>query len=176
MCKLIIVKNRNGFTYMLALILVMIMGIMLGAIGQTWQTVMKREREEELLFRGNQIREAIGRWYTPRPGQAPATPLNDLKYLLEDNRSLTPIRYLRRMYIDPITGKDWDIIRDPVRGIVGVASKSQEKPLKVDGFPDELKDLAGKEKYSDWKFLYTSAGQATRVQAGQQSTSIRSVQ
>src|ERR1035438_8599896 len=94
--------NRNGFTYLLALVIIMIMGIMLGVMGQSWKTIVQRDREEELLFRGSQIRDAITRWYKPRPGQPPPTPLHDLKDLLEDPRSLTKIHYLRRLYTDPM--------------------------------------------------------------------------
>lgn len=147
-------KSSEGFTYLVALVIVVIMGVMLGGIGQTWQRVMKREREEELLFRGNQIRNAIVRWNKPRPGQHVATPLRDLQHLLSDPRSLTNVRYLRRLYIDPLTNKEWLLITDPVKGIIGVASSSEEAPLKQTDFPDELKDFDWKTKYSDWRFIY----------------------
>jgi type II secretory pathway pseudopilin PulG len=153
--------NCKGFTYLTALLLVMVMGIMLGAVGQSWKTVMQREREEELLFRGMQYRNAITRWYKPRPGQHQATPLRDLKDLLEDPRSLTTVRYLRRLYSDPLTGKEWAVIADPSKGISGVFSTSTEKPMKVGGFPDELSDFAGKESYADWKFIYNTATKQT---------------
>ncbi len=150
--------NSKGFTYLTALMLVMVMGIMLGVIGQSWRSIMQREREEELLFRGTQIRDAIARWYTPRPGQHQPTPLRDLKDLLQDPRSLTTVRYLRRLYKDPITGKEWAVINDPNKGISGVASTSQDKPLKVGGFPDDLQDFTDKQKYSDWQFVYVASG------------------
>lgn len=153
--------NCKGFTYLTALLLVMVMGIMLGAVGQSWKTVMQREREEELLFRGMQYRNAITRWYKPRPGQHQATPLRDLKDLLDDPRSLTTVRYLRRLYNDPFTGKEWNVITDPSKGISGVFSASTEKPMKVGGFPDELSDFAGKESYADWKFIYNSVPKQT---------------
>jgi type II secretory pathway pseudopilin PulG len=148
--------NRNGFTYLTALLLVMVMGVMLGAVGQSWKTVMQREREEELLFRGMQYRDAITRWYKPQLGQGQhvATPLRDLKDLLQDPRSLTTVRYLRRLYSDPFTGKEWSVITDPSKGISGVFSASTEKPMKIGGFPDDLSDFAGKETYADWKFIY----------------------
>jgi len=157
-------QNKNGFTYLMALILIMIMGIMLGAVGQSWQTIMKREKEAELLFRGSQIKEAITAWNTPSKTvgqiQQVVTPLTDLKHLLEDPRTVDKKRYLRRMYTDPLTDKEWVIIRDPMtKAITGVASSSQDTPLKVDNFPDDLKDLAGKQKYSDWRFIYVPAGQ-----------------
>ena len=150
--------NNKGFTYLIALMLIMIMGIMLGMVGQSWKTIVKREKEEELIFRGCQIRDAITRWYTPRPGQHQPTPLRDLKDLLQDPRSLTNVRYLRRMYTDPMTGKEWAIINDPNKGIQGVASTSGDKPLKTGGFPDDLQDFIEKQKYSDWKFMYVTPG------------------
>jgi type II secretory pathway pseudopilin PulG len=146
--------NNGGFTYLMALMIIMIMGIMLGAVGQSWKTMMQREREEELLFRGAQIKNAITRWYTPRGAQPPATPLRDLKDLLRDPRSTTTFRYLRRLYTDPITGKEWTIISDANKGIIGVVSSSPLTPLKKDGFPDDLPDFAGKQHYSDWRFVY----------------------
>ncbi|MEI6208696.1 MAG: type II secretion system protein [Desulfuromonadales bacterium] len=119
---------------------------------------MQREREEELLFRGAQYKDAITRWYKPVSGQHVATPLRDLKDLLHDPRSLTTVRYLRRLYTDPMTGKAWNVIADPVQGISGVASTSIDKPFKITGFPDDLADLAGMSTYSDWRFVYKKAG------------------
>jgi Tfp pilus assembly protein PilE len=160
--------NRNGFTFLTAIFMVMIVGIMLGMTGQSWKTIMKREREKELLFRGSQIKEAIENWYNPRytvPGVAPrAQPhqLMDLKDLLLDPYTLTPLRYLPhsyamemdqknpkctpdcaklKVYQDPMTGKEWTLIRGTVLngvvtinqagGIIGVASKSDEEPLRT---------------------------------------------
>lgn len=143
--------NNSGFTYLMALMIIMIMGIMMAAVGQSWQTILQREREEELLYRGAQIKSAITRWYKVPAGQQP-TPLRDLKDLLKDPRSTTTRRYLRRLYNDPMTGKDWNLIQDPNRGIRGVTSTSTLAPFKVDNFPDELKDLAGKKQYSEWRF------------------------
>jgi type II secretory pathway pseudopilin PulG len=151
-------SNQNGFTYLLALMIIMIMGIMLGAVGQSWKTIVQRDREDELLFRGTQIRDAITRWYKPRPGQPPPTPLRDLKDLLEDPHSLTHTHYLRRLYTDPMNGKEWTVISDPNKGITGVASTSTLKPFKIGGFPDDLKDLSDKSHYSDWLFVYVAPG------------------
>lgn len=167
-------QRCGGFTYLAALIIIVIMGIMLGMMGQTWTTIMKREREEELLFRGMQIRNAIERWQTPRAGQTVVTPLKDLKDLVKDPRSLSTVRYLRqdpnKDFLDPITGKEWVVIKDPVKGIIGVASSSEETPLRQKGFADKfavpdsdtkLKAMfdafEGKTKYSDWLFVYGQA-------------------
>ena len=151
--------NQNGFTFLAALMIVVIMGIMLGLTAQPWKTIMKREREQELLFRGLQYRNAIKAWNT-RPATPGATakviPLNDLKDLLLDPSSLQKIKYLRQLYQDPMTGKDWTIIRDNGgKGIIGVVSTSADVPLKT-SFSDYsgLDTFAGKKKYSDWRFVF----------------------
>lgn len=171
-------KSSRGFTYIAALVLVVIMGIMMGAASRSWTMVMKREREKELLFRGKQIVEAIARWHNPpvpaggpRP---PARPLNDLKDLLTDPNSLTKTHYLRRdpatSYNDPITGKEWEVIKVGGRGIVGVKSTSEDTPIKQAGFLEMfypldpakdaylivmLKNFEGKTKYGDWQFVWS---------------------
>jgi type II secretory pathway pseudopilin PulG len=174
-----VLSSSGGFTYIAALVLVVILGIMLGAAGQSWTMVMKREKEAELLFRGKQIVEAIDRWHKTTgstTGVNPtAHPLNDLKDLLIDPGSVSKKRYLRKdptkEWIDPITGKEWEVVRDNARGgVIGVRSTSEEKPLRQNGFLemfyplDPVKDkyminmLAGfekKTKYKDWLFVWS---------------------
>ncbi len=157
-CKLF--KSSQGFTYIAALVLVIVLGIMLGAASQSWTLITQREREKELLFRGAQIRDAIARWYKPSTvGGPPPSPLRDLKDLLKDPRTPGNVRYLRRLYTDPMTDKDWNVLQDLTKGIYGVASTSEEKPIKQD-FTDYPKDspefrgFGAKSKYSDWQFDY----------------------
>ena len=145
--------SEQGFTYLAALVIVVIMGIMLAAAGRSWQMVMQREREKELLFRGSQLREAITRRQTQQPGMAAPTQLNDLKDLLKDPRSGATVRYLRRPYLDPMTGKEFVLIKDSLSGIIGVRSASEEKPLKA-AFPEAFKEFKDKAKYSEWEFRY----------------------
>lgn len=147
-----IVTSNRGFTYIAALMIIIIMGIMLGAAGQSWRTIMQREREEELIFRGQQFKAALERWHKQLPGKPPPRPLNELKDLLKDPNSLEKVRYLRRLYLDPITGKEWNVVKDPVKGVVAVFSSSEEEPLKKANFPKGLETFEGKTKYSDWQF------------------------
>ena len=158
--------SNRGFTYVVVLMMVLIVGIMLGAAGQVWTTVVKRDREAELLFRGGQIRDAIEQWHTSfKRGGPPPHPIIDLKDLLQNPYSLQKIRYLRRVYQDPITGEDWVIIKDPAKGIIGVASSSEATPLKQGGFSDPFTAFEGKTKYSEWEFVYRQTAQGA-VRAG----------
>lgn len=157
-------SDNSGFTLLAALMLVMVMGIMLGVVGQSWQTVMQREKEEELLFRGMQYRQAFYDWYsTPRqPGQPRSQDRpgpGDLKDLLQDPHSLSKKRYIRRIYKDPLINDpksgepmDFELLRDSSGRINGIASSSKDKPFKIGNFTDELKMFEGRKKYSDWRF------------------------
>ena len=84
-------RSAAGFTYIAALFMVVVMGIMLGAAGQSMRVIMQREREKELIFRGLQYRDAIERWQ--KKGNVP---LLDLKNLLKDPRSAAGERHLRQ--------------------------------------------------------------------------------
>jgi type II secretory pathway pseudopilin PulG len=147
-------RSAAGFTYIAALFMVVVMGIMLGAAGQSMRVIMQREREKELIFRGLQYRDAIERWN--RKGATPL--LLDIKSLLKDPRSAAVERHLRQLYPDPLTGKEWRIIKDPQLGITGVASTSNDEPFKKDNFPEVIKDFKGKAKYSEWEFVFKKQG------------------
>jgi type II secretory pathway pseudopilin PulG len=147
--------STAGFTYIAALVMVVIMGIMLGAVGQSMKIVMKRETEKELIFRGLQYRNAIELW--TRKG---AMPLLELKFLIQDPRDPSgKAKYLRKLYKDPITGEDWKPLVDPnTKEIYGVASTCNDgekcKPMKRDNFPEEIKTFKDKDKYSEWEFVF----------------------
>jgi type II secretory pathway pseudopilin PulG len=137
---------------------IVIIGIGLSVIGPSWKTAKKIEREEELIFRGKEIVDAIAVFYNGSPGQK-AFPAR-LEDLLKDPRYPTTKRYLRKPYKDPITNSDWMLILDANQRIRGVRSKSEEEPLKKANFSDEFKNFDGKTKYSEWVFEYMPKSQA----------------
>jgi hypothetical protein len=68
---------------------------------------------------------------------------------------------LRRLYPDPLTGRDeWGIVKAPDGGIMGVYSLSDGRPLKISGFRPRDRELEGAVSYTDWKFVFTPASQA----------------
>ncbi len=147
----------SGFTYIALLAAIVIIGISLGAAGKYWSNVILREKETELLFRGDQYRRAIELYYSSAiPGTQPMYP-QSIDDLVKDNRTGAGKRHLRQKYKDPITGEDFVEFRDKTKAnrITGVYSSSDKEPLKQGNFPDQYKDFEGKKKYSEWKFLYT---------------------
>lgn len=153
-------SDEAGFVLAALLAMISIMLIGLGAAAPTWRYVMKDSREQELIFRGDQIAEAIER-YQRKHGNAPPTSLD----------TLVKGRFLRKLYTDPMTpdGK-WRLIHmgeilphaggstgtppatrpsrpqrgQTLGGILGVASKSTEQGLRV---------FNGKTHYNEWLFV-----------------------
>lgn len=143
-----------GFTYLGLLFFIAIMSITLAMAAALWSFAQQRETERELLFVGNQFRRAIGLYYERTPGTVKRYPRR-LEDLLEDNRYVTIQRYLRDIYLDPVTGKaNWGLIPAPDGGIMGVYSKSEVKPVKTANFRWEDRSLDGQKSYSAWKFVY----------------------
>ncbi|MCB5188729.1 type II secretion system protein [Methylobacillus caricis] len=132
--------------------MIAISGIGLAAIGQAWHTASQREKEQELLFAGEQFRQAIARYHQETPSPIKEYPPT-LAALLTDKRGPKPAHYLRRIYIDPMTAsQDWGLVKEQER-IVGVYSRSRLKPFKQDNFSQSLEGFSGAESYQDWRFV-----------------------
>ena len=147
--------SSDGFTYITVLILMVVTGIALIGVSRSWRTIIQREQEAELLFRGDQIRKAIESYYKAGNTDIKKYPA-ELADLLKDPRFLVTKRHLRKLYPDPFArdGK-WSLIRDTNGRLKGVHSNGHGKPLKTGNFSEENSGFQKKEKYSDWHFLYT---------------------
>jgi type II secretory pathway pseudopilin PulG len=150
-----------------------IMFITMGVAVPSWQHVMQDDREQELLFRGGQIADAIHRYQMKNANALPPS----LEVLVRG-------RFLRKDYKDPMTKSgQWRMIRqgEAIRpgipapgtgtgsgltttttttttltrqpgstvggtlgGFVGVASTSKQKSLRV---------MNGHKSYDTWLFI-----------------------
>lgn len=160
-------RDESGFTYLGLLFAIVIIGISLAVTGEVWSTASKREKEYELIFRGNEIRKAIGRYYEQSPG-AKTYPRN-IEDLIKDSRYPVAKRHLRRFYTDPFTGKqDWDFIKTADNAIAGVKSKSEGEALRRANFEQELAAFKDKTKYNEWEFIYVPGKIAAQPSSKQQ--------
>jgi type II secretory pathway pseudopilin PulG len=114
-------RAEAGFALVALMATVAVMLIMMAAAVPSWRYVMKDDREQELIFRGGEIADAIVR-YQRKNGNA----------LPPSFEVLVKGRYLRREYKDPMTksGK-WRILHPgesvgPIRapGAEGAASSA----------------------------------------------------
>src|SRR5712671_7176926 len=79
---------QRGFTYLGVLLIVAVMGFGLAAFGELYSHASQREKERELLFIGDQFRNAIESYYNKSPG-AKLYP-KKVEELLEDKRFPMP--------------------------------------------------------------------------------------
>src|SRR5687767_10661252 len=91
--------DERGYLMVALLVAMSIMAIMMGAALPAWRTLAQREKEAELVFRGEQYARAIGLFQRSRGN---ATPPN-LDVLVNE-------KFLRKKYKDPITNDDFQVI------------------------------------------------------------------
>lgn len=139
--------KSGGFAYVALLITLAIVAAGVGAVADIWHTTLRREREKELLFVGNQFREALSR-FALRRGRYPTT----LSEMLGDGSPASP-RFLRKVYVDPLSGvEEWGTVSNSTGHVVGVYSRFEGEPIKQKGFAERDKAFEGKRKYAEWIF------------------------
>jgi type II secretory pathway pseudopilin PulG len=154
-------NRKEGYILIVLMVAIFVLSIGLLVAIPVWETQLRREREEELIFRGKQYVEAIRVFQMKNPGSFPKT----LDELLEE-------KCIRKLYKDPISeeGK-WNVIllskgitvvsRTGVQKvlvapqsalssvqspeIIGVVSSSSKKSIKI--YNDQ-------ETYDQWLFFY----------------------
>jgi type II secretory pathway pseudopilin PulG len=165
-------EGEEGYTILALLVTVGISMVLMAVAVPSWEYLMKDSNEQELLFRGQQIADAIQRYQKKNANAFPPS----LEVLVKG-------KYLRKEYKDPMTrsGK-WRFVRPgegigappPIAGpglpstttttrpaspgspgapptiggqiglIQGVASTSDDKALRI---------VNGRTKYNEWIFL-----------------------
>jgi len=92
--------ERKGYTIIILMIAISVLSIGLMVAVPVWHTQIQREKEEELIFRGNQHIEAVRLYQNKYPGRFP----NSLDELFEK-------KCLRKLYRDPMTEHgEWNVI------------------------------------------------------------------
>jgi type II secretory pathway pseudopilin PulG len=120
-------------------------------IGMGFAQERQRADEEELLFVGEQYRQAIESYWRSSPGGIRSWPTR-LEDLLADNRFPQPRRHLRKLFRDPLAPEqDWGLVTLGT-GIVGVYSRADGEPFRRSGFAQRQSRFADARTYEDWKF------------------------
>ncbi len=137
-------RGERGFTMVLLLALIVVMGILLAMSRPTLKAQVQRENEEELIYRGEAIARGL-KAYQAKFNKYPT----DLDELMKVRPSL-----LRQKYRDPMTPTgEWEYITQVQPGasgdtrglpIIGVRSRSDENAFKL---------YKNKSLISEWRFL-----------------------
>src|SRR5579864_9564556 len=94
-------RRESGWVMLTLLLAMALLIIFAAAIVPTLTFDMKRDREEEMIHRGVQYSRAI-RAYYKKFGRYPTK--------IEDLESTNNLRFLRKRYKDPLTGKDFKLL------------------------------------------------------------------
>jgi len=164
-------RREGGFTLAAMMVIMAIMAIFLTVAVETASFQQKREKEEELIFRGNQVVEAI-RLFRARFGRFPIA--------LDELAKANP-RVLRKIWNDPMTGRpDWVPVYlgeegttlQPLPGLTPTPQPTPQ-PTPGPGTPgsqgprggpiigvrssvcdEAVKIYNGHIRYCEWKFFY----------------------
>lgn len=156
----------GGFTYFGLLLAIASAAGALAGGAYLLANDLRRDKELELLFAGDEIRRAIEAYHARNGAGVDPYP-RTLDALLRDPHQPTVVRHLRRVRQDPMrepgaepppadTG-GWVLVRDVQGRVVGVHSGSAREPLKRSGFPKPYEGFAQARSYADWKFIATGA-------------------
>lgn len=161
--RLISSNKQLGFGYLTILVLLVGMSIALGVASERVDTAIKREKEKDLIFIGQQYQQALTRYYNQTPNALPA----NLVDLLSDNRSLKTKHHLRQLFLDPITNQAWGVKRNAQNQITAVYSLS-DQPFIMS--PKKIATILGEKslmikRHSDliFKFRASETNQLTQA-------------
>ena len=140
--------KKEGFTLFMVLASIVISGILISVGVMQWKVIVKRDKEAELLFRGEQIQRAIIAYFNKPGAKKYPSSLNELV-----SDGFHRKAYLRRIYKDPMTNRDFEVLGFN-NVVVGVRSTSTDIPLKTKNFPRGLECFENASTYQDWVFIF----------------------
>ncbi|MFC0398871.1 type II secretion system protein [Paraburkholderia rhizosphaerae] len=146
--------GQRGFAYLALLIVIAIIAVTAAAQIELGAVYQRRMAEEELLATGHEFQRALLSYANATPLGQPNQP-RTLQDLVRDPRYPNVVRHLRKVYADPMTGKDdWVLIRSPDgQTIVGLHSASTAHPIQIAHFAAEFRGFEDKQSYMDWVFV-----------------------
>lgn len=153
-------RPQRGFTYVGLLIAVAVIAAGSATVLGAGANLQLRDNEAELLAIGREFRQALQAYAEATPVGQPTAP-KELAELLRDPRYPGVRRHLRRIYPDPLTGRnDWGIERSPDGRISGIRSLSPTPTLRHTGFPTGMEGFEKAGRHDEWVFALTPVSTA----------------
>jgi type II secretory pathway pseudopilin PulG len=91
--------RQDGYAMAALLVGIAVMSVLMTVAMPAWKAAVQREREEELVFRGEQYARAVGLFQRKFAGAFPPT----VEVLVQQ-------KFLRKAYKDPVTGGDFQVL------------------------------------------------------------------
>lgn len=166
------VKLERGYTYIVVLVLLAVLSLAAALTLEVAETTGRRSAEAELISVGKEFERAFASYYRQSPPGTRRFPQR-LEDLVRDPRLPGVKRHLRRVYVDPLTGQDWQTVPAPGGGIMAVYSSATGKPYREDigpllavpvvaaaasAAPAAADSASQPASYADWRFGYDPRG------------------
>ena len=145
-------RDERGVTYLMLMFAIVLIGIATTAAAKQWKVMVQRELEADLLSKGIEIQNALALYSATMKagrvmsGEVYPPSLADLTRL--------PKPFLRKAYSDPMAHGEWEYLRAPTGGIMGVRSRSRATPFRKHDFPQAVRHFEGRASYHEWIFQY----------------------
>ncbi len=94
-------RSERGYILLMLMLSITLLAIAAGVVAPTIAFRVKRDREEEMIHRGVQYSRALRR-FVKKTGRYPTR--------IEELENTNNIRFLRKRYKDPVTGKDFKLL------------------------------------------------------------------
>jgi hypothetical protein len=156
--------NERGVTYLFLMFAIVLIGLSTTVAAKQWKAMVQRELEADLLSKGIEIQSALA-LYSATMKAGRVTPAEVYPQSLAELTRL-PKPFLRKAYADPMSHGDWEYVRSPTGGIMGVRSKSRGTPFKKHDFPQVVRHLEGRASYHDWIFQHPNPSTAGLLPVG----------
>jgi type II secretory pathway pseudopilin PulG len=123
---------EGGYAMVALLVGMAVMAIVMSAAMPVWRTAAVRDREAELIFRGNQYGRAIALFQRKYAGAFPPS----IDVLVNEH-------FLRKRYKDPITGEDFQLVGPgtPIPGQGPPTQPGAARPGAAGGATSDLESL-----------------------------------
>jgi len=152
------VHNERGVTYLFLMFTIVVIGLSTTVAAKQWKAMVQRELEADLLYKGIEIQNALALYSaTMKAGRVTTVEVYP-QSLAELTRLPKP--FLRKTYMDPMSHGDWEYLRSPTGGIMGVRSKSRGTPFKKHDFPQVVRHFEGRPSYHEWIFQHPNPSSA----------------
>jgi hypothetical protein len=146
--------RQSGYTYLGLLFLLAVIAAVNAASLRIGTTIHRSVAEQELLDKGLAFTRAFESYARATPAGGNPYPV-ELQDLLRDPRYPDKlVRHLRRIEVDPMTGRAvWGVKRHLNKpGIVGIHSLSDQASLRRD-LQAPFRDFNDETYYRDWVFV-----------------------
>lgn len=151
--------HEGGFSYVVLMFMITLIGLGMTMAARQWKVMVQRELEADLLAKGIEIQSALALYSATMkagrvmPGEIYPQTLTELTRM--------PKPFLRKVYPEPVGHGEWELVRAPTGGIMGVRSKSKGKPIRQHEFPAAVRHFEGRPSYYDWVFQHPNPSSAT---------------